>query len=75
MRGAVLINAVVYAEFSVGFVRIEETDAILADVGLKLAEIPRPALFLAAKVSQRYRAQGGTRTGVLPDSSSARTRP
>jgi predicted nucleic acid-binding protein len=32
-----------------------------------MAEIPRPALFLAGKVFQRYRAKGGTRTGVLPD--------
>jgi predicted nucleic acid-binding protein len=67
IRGPVFINGVVYAEFSVGYVRIEDVDAILADVGLALAEIPRPALFLAAKVFQRYRAKGGARTGVLPD--------
>jgi predicted nucleic acid-binding protein len=67
IRGPVLINAVVYAEFSVGYARIEEIDAVLADVGIELAEIPRPALFLAGKVFQRYRAQGGARTGVLPD--------
>jgi predicted nucleic acid-binding protein len=66
-RGPVLINPVVYAEFSVGFVRIEEVDKAIAVAGLKLAEIPRAALFLAAKVFVRYRAQGGTRTGVLPD--------
>ena len=62
-----LINAVVYAEFSVGYARIEQADQVLADVGLDLTEIPRAALFLAGKVFQRYRAQGGTRTGVLPD--------
>jgi predicted nucleic acid-binding protein len=67
IRGPVLINAVVYAEFSVGYLRIEEVDKVLADGGLELAEIPRAALFLAGKVFQRYRAQGGTRTGVLPD--------
>jgi predicted nucleic acid-binding protein len=32
-----------------------------------LIEIPRAALFLAGKVFQRYRAQGGSRTGVLLD--------
>lgn len=47
--------------------RIEEVDKILADVGLEVALIPRPALFLAGKAFQRYRAQGGIRTGVLPD--------
>jgi hypothetical protein len=29
--------------------------------------MPRPALFLAGKVFQQYRAAGGTRNGVLPD--------
>ena len=67
VRGPILINAVVYAEFSVGYVRIEEIDKVLADVGLVLAEIPRAAVFLAGKVFQRYRTAGGSRTGVLPD--------
>jgi hypothetical protein len=31
----------------------------------------RAALFLAGKVFQRYRARGGSRTGVLPDFLSA----
>ena len=67
IRGRVLINAVVYAEFSIGYGRIEETDRVLANVGIDLIEIPRPALFLAGKVFRRYRARGGSRTGVLPD--------
>ena len=67
IRGPVLLNAVVYAEFSVGYARIEEVDKVLADVDLKLAETPRPALFLAGKAFQRYRARGGARTSVLPD--------
>ena len=67
IRGPVLINAVVYAEFSIGYARIEEVDKVLADVDLKLAETPRSALFLAGKAFQRYRAQGGARTGGLPD--------
>lgn len=67
IRGAVVINAVVYAEFSVGFARIEEIDDVVADSGLELVEIPRAALFLAGKVFQRYRARGGVRAGVLPD--------
>jgi len=67
VRGPVLINAVVYAEFSIGYGRIEEADRVLTRVGLELIEIPRAALFLAGKAFQRYRAKGGTRTGVLPD--------
>jgi hypothetical protein len=67
MRGPVLINAVIYAEFSVGYVRIEQVERVIDDAGFKLAEIPRAALFLAGKVFQRYRAHGGSRSGVLPD--------
>jgi predicted nucleic acid-binding protein len=67
IRGPVLINAVVYAEFSIGYARIEDMDKVLDDVGLKLVDAPRPALFLAGKAFQRYRAQGGARGSVLPD--------
>jgi predicted nucleic acid-binding protein len=67
VRGAIRINAAIYAEFSVGYVRVEEIDKVLADVGLELVEIPRAALFLTGKVFQRYRVRGGIRTGVLPD--------
>ena len=67
IRGRVLINAVIYAELSIGYAAIEEVDRVLAEVSIDLTEIPRSALFLAGKVFQRYRARGGTRTGVLPD--------
>jgi predicted nucleic acid-binding protein len=67
IRGSVLINAVVYYEFSIAYARIEEVDRVLVEAGLELTEIPRSALFLAGKVFQRYRALGGSRTGVLPD--------
>jgi len=67
IRGRVLINAVIYAEFTIGYERIEEAEHVLTDGGIELTEIPRAALFLAGKVFQRYRAHGGSRTGVLPD--------
>ena len=34
---------------------------------IAVTAMPREALFLAGKVFQRYRAGGGTRSGVLPD--------
>ena len=34
---------------------------------INVPEMPRPALFLAAKVFQEYRGRGGSRTSVLPD--------
>jgi predicted nucleic acid-binding protein len=62
-----IINDIVYSELSVRFARIEELDGVLDDAGVALAPMPRPALFLAGKVFQQYRAAGGTRNGVLPD--------
>jgi len=67
VRGAVLINDVVYAELAVGFLRVEEVDAVLAAAQVEMTAMPRETLFLAGKVFQRYRAGGGTRSGVLPD--------
>ena len=38
IRGRVLINAVVYAEFTIGYARIEEAEGVLAEVGIDLIE-------------------------------------
>ena len=67
LRGPVAINPVIYAELSVGYERIETLDGVLVEAGLQVLALPRPALFLAGKVFRRYRARGGSRTGVLPD--------
>ena len=62
-----IINAVIYAELSVGFRRIEDCETMLAEAKIVLQDIPREALFLAGKAFQRYKARGGTRTSTLPD--------
>jgi hypothetical protein len=62
-----LINDVVYAEISVRYPSAEVLDNVLASIRISMAQIPREALFLAARAFQRYRAAGGIRTGVLPD--------
>jgi len=67
LKDRLAINAVVYAELSIGFRRIEEVEAVLARTQIAIEEIPREALFLAGKAFQRYKARGGMRTGVLPD--------
>jgi predicted nucleic acid-binding protein len=66
LAGPILINDVVYAETSIRYEQIEDLDAMLAEAVIDIAPISRAALFLAGKVFQRYRALGGTRTGVLP---------
>lgn len=65
--GPLVINDVIYAEVSVRFKTIDALEAALAGLGVRLAPIPRAALFLAAKAFRLYRTRGGTRTGVLPD--------
>jgi predicted nucleic acid-binding protein len=67
MEGPLLINAVIYAELSTRYGRIEELDQFVDGVGLELVEFPRASLFLAAKAFDRYRSSGGAKTGVLPD--------
>jgi hypothetical protein len=67
LHGRLVINGVVYAELSVRFQTVETLDTVLADAGIVMENVPRGALFLAVKAFQRYRAAGGSRTGVLPD--------
>lgn len=66
-RGAVLINPVIYAEIAPEFDDPATLDALLETVGVEYREIPREALFLAAKAHRAYRRRGGTRGGVLAD--------
>jgi len=67
LRGPIIVNDIIYAELSMRYARIEDLDAFVDIAGLVQQVMPRPALFLAAKVFQAYRASGGVRTGVLPD--------
>lgn len=57
-----MINAVVYAEISVRFERIEELDAALASNGFDLRSIPREAAFLAGKIFLQCRRAGGRKS-------------
>ena len=61
------INPVIYSELSLAFERVEDLDAVLADLELRFLEIPRSALFLAGKAFVRYRRQGWVKHNVLAD--------
>jgi predicted nucleic acid-binding protein len=65
--GSLVINDVIYAEISTRYRTIEAVDAMLEELEIDVANIPRSALFLAGKAFLRYRALGGIRTGVLSD--------
>jgi predicted nucleic acid-binding protein len=61
------INPIIYSELSLMFESIEALQDTLAAMRLAFHEIPRPALFVAAKAFIRYRREGGTKQNVLPD--------
>lgn len=61
------INPIIYAEVSVGFVRIEDLDAALPAPTFHRLALPWEAAFLAGKCFQTYRKRGGARSAPLPD--------
>lgn len=66
-RGPLLINAIVYAEFAIGFESQSDCEAEIGDLDLTLAEMPSSAAFRAAQAFRSYRRSGGARSAVLPD--------
>ncbi|NGP17459.1 type II toxin-antitoxin system VapC family toxin [Devosia aurantiaca] len=67
LAGPLIINDVIFAEIAVRYDDLGEVERLLTDMQVRHVDLPRQALFLAAKAFQRYRRHGGTRTGVLPD--------
>ncbi len=61
------INSIVYTEISIGFNSIEEVERSVTELGIKVLEMPREALFLAGKAFLRYRKNKGNKTSPLPD--------
>ena len=68
-RGPLLINAIVYAEFAIGFEAQSDCDAEIEKFELTLADLPKSAAFRAAQAFRSYRRGGGVRTGALPNTS------
>lgn len=62
-----VINPVIYAEVSLAFEHIETLDKVLQDMNFPMVELPKPALFLAAKAFLAYRRRGGVKRNVLSD--------
>ncbi len=66
-RGPLVINAIVYAEFSLGFASEAACDAEIERFGLRYLDISRAASFRAAQAFRAYRTNGGKRASALPD--------
>ncbi|MFD7153827.1 type II toxin-antitoxin system VapC family toxin [Kribbella sp. NPDC059898] len=66
-EGELVINPIIYAEVSAGFVRIEDVDAALPVSDFRREPLPYDAGFVAAQAFVMYRRQGGAKTSPLPD--------
>jgi predicted nucleic acid-binding protein len=68
LQGPIAINGIIFAEFSVRFTSLAETERSVDEFGLQILETPRAALFLAGKAYQAYRnKKDSAKSGVLPD--------
>ena len=62
-----VINALIYAELSIGFTSIEALEDALPRDLCRREHLPYEAAFLAGKAFLRYRKAGGARRSPLPD--------
>lgn len=62
-----VINALIYAEVSIGFASIEALEEALPSDLYRREFLPYEAGFLAGKAFLRYRQAGGARRSPLPD--------
>ena len=61
------INPIIYVEISLSFSTLDALDSAVSTLGLEVREIPRPALFLAARACVQYCRRGDSKLQVLPD--------
>ena len=66
-EATLVINPIIFAEVSIGFVRIEELEEALPASHYRRDGLPWEAGFLAGKCFVAYRRRGGTRATPLPD--------
>lgn len=62
-----VINALTYAEVSIGFASIEAVEEAVPPDLYRREHLPYEAAFLAGKAFLRYRKAGGARQSPLPD--------
>ncbi|WP_377290804.1 type II toxin-antitoxin system VapC family toxin [Rhizobium sp. SG2393] len=65
--GGMVVNPIVYSEFSFRYETIDDVDRLLPEDTFRREDIPWHAAFLAARAFRIYRSGGGQRTRVLPD--------
>jgi len=66
-QSPLVINALIYAEVSIGYQRIEDLEAAIPSDIYRREPLPYEAAFLAGKAFLKYRRRGGARRSPLPD--------
>lgn len=66
-RGAIVINPIIYSEFSVRYDRLEDVDYLLPETLYSRENLPWTAAFAAGVAFRKCRQAGGGRERVLPD--------
>ena len=62
-----VINALIYAEVSIGFPLVEDVEEALPEELYRREDLPYEAGFLAGKCFLEYRRRGGSKRSPLPD--------
>lgn len=65
--GALIINPIIYAEFSLRYESPEEVEYLLPESDFHRENLPWTAAFAAGAAFRKYRRSGGGRDRVLPD--------
>ena len=65
--GPLVINPVIFAEFSVRYETLDEVEALLPDDQFAREGLPWSAAFAAGAAFRKYRQSSGARDRVLPD--------
>ncbi len=66
-NGPLVISEVVYAELAAFFVRLEDLEHQLDNLGIELLPSSRATLFRAGQIFSAYRQAGGARITMVPD--------
>ncbi|TIU25220.1 MAG: type II toxin-antitoxin system VapC family toxin [Mesorhizobium sp.] len=66
-QGSLIINQIIYAEFSMRYETIEDVDDVLPEDEYRREGLPFEAAFAASRAFLIYRRQGGPREKVMPD--------
>ena len=73
-RSPLVINAIVYSEFSLGFSSEAACEAEIERFGLRCLDLPKSSAFPAAVAFREYRGVAASARPRCPTSSSSRTR-